>query len=378
MESKLFSIGDIVALKTHPYFDGNTNVIISGDHIMLSPLMIVIEVYKSKQRFGGIKTDIYKYKCTYFSPKSYKFIPAEVDEDDLKLVVKCSSSINKNCLKRGDQVLFKTAGMELGKKKSSLTYEDNSVNGGIGSTVINSLLSFLPPVMQVVDFEPHKSKHALTDKKLIPIRDVPSFDLKFNYFDPTDDKIASYVLPIEALQLIDNVNEETISTLSSVITKNGYVNIKSVSGLTLAKPRNIAYRNGYYYLRAYDYLSNKVEENEISTDTVYSVIKSPFILEVPKFDIAHKPEAATPQFIIKEIVTAVNDASAANAFIRIKYKNRNEQLSYRTIKNYEIIDVKEGALNISYLVGYCLLRKAIRSFRVDRIQNLQQLILPFK
>lgn len=378
MESKVFSIGDIVALKTHPYFDGNTDVIISGDHISLSPLMVIVEIYKSKQRFAGVKIDIYKYRCTWFSPKHYKFIPAEIDEEDLKLVVKCSSSINKNCLKRGDQVVFKTASIELGKKKSSLTYEDNSVNGDVGSTHINSLLSFLPPVMQVVDFEPHSSKHALMDKKLLPIRSVPSIDVKVNFFDPTEDKIAGYALPIEALQLIYTVDEKTIINLTKIVDKGGFVNIKTISAVTIAKPRNIAYRGGCYYLRAYDYLSNKVEENEVSPDIKYTLLKTPFSIEVPKFDIAHKPEAATPQFIIKEIASAIKDASVANAFVRIKYKNRNDQLSHRTLKDYEIVDVREGTLDVSYLVGHCLLRNAKRSFRIDRIQNLQQLNLAFK
>jgi hypothetical protein len=378
MVSKLFSIGDIVALKTHPYLYGNTNIIISGDHVMLSPLMVVVEIYKSKQRFAGVKTDIYKYKCTWFSPKPYKFVPTEIDEEDLKLVVQCSLSINKNCLKRGDQVVFKTAGLELGKKKSSLTYEDNSVNGGVGSTLINSLLSFLPPVMQVVDFELHKSKHALTDKNLVPIRDVPSVDVRFNYFDPTADKIANHVLPIESLQLIENVDEKTIATLTSIIENRGYVRIETNALLTIAKPRNLAYRGGFYYLRAYDYLSNKVEELEVNANTIFSFIKSPFSLEVPKFDIASKPEAATPQFIVKEIITATKAALAINAFIRIKYKNRNDQLSHRTLKDFQIVDVKEGTSDVSYLIGYCLLRNANRSFRIDRIQNLQQLSLSFK
>ncbi|RKR84269.1 WYL domain-containing protein [Mucilaginibacter gracilis] len=378
MESKLFSIGDIVTLKMHPYSDGSTEIIISGDHIMLPPLMVVAEIYKAKQSFSGVKSDTYKYRCTWFSPKPYKFIFAEIDEDDLKLILKCSSTINRNYLKRGDKVAFKTAPIELGKKKSSLNYEDNSVNAGVGSTVINSLLSFLPPVLQLVDIEPHKSKHALTDKKLTPIRNVSALDVRINLFDPTDDKISGYTLPLEALELIEEVDASTILALSQIIKRSGFVNIKTEKLETLAKPRNIAYRGGYYFLRAYDYLLNKVEEFDIVQATTFAKIKSPFIAEAPKFDIVHKPEAATPEFIATEIADAIKDALASLSYIRIKYKSRNDQLSHRTLKNYNIINVKEGSFDVNYLVGYCLLRHDNRSFRIDRIQSLQKLDLSYK
>lgn len=378
MEPNFFSIGDIVSLKTHPYLEGNTDIIISGDHIMLTPLMVIIEIYKSKQHFASIKTDIYKYKCTWFSPKSYKFILAEIDEIDLKLVVKSNSPINEDHLNRGDKVVFKTANIELGKKKSLLNYADNSIDGGVGSSLINSLFSFLPPVMQVVNFEPHKSKHPLIDKNLLQIRIAPSINVKFSYFDPTYDKISIHTLPIDALELIEQVKEETIISLTKIIRKEKYLIIKTDLTKTIAKPHHIAYRSGYYYLTFYNYLLNKVEETQIKSGTTYELIKNSHNVEVPKFDIAHEPEAATPQFIIKEIVSSIINAKDANAFLRIKYKNRNNQLSYRTIKEYDIVIIGENSLTVSYLIGYCLKRKAKRSFRIDRIQNLQQLNLSFK
>jgi len=377
MESKLFSIGDIVTLKVHPYGTESTEIIVSGDHIMLPPLMVVVEVYKARQSFGGKKSDIYKYKCVWFSPKPYKFIYAEIEEEDLKLIIKCISSINKNNLKRGEKITFKTASVELGKKKSSLTYEDNSVNAGVGSTVINSLLSFLPPVLQVVDYELHKTKHAVTDKKLTPIRDVPAIDVKFNYFDPTGDKVSSHILPIEALELIEDIDSKVIAMLMKNIARSGYLSSKTPKMETLCKPRNIAYRGGYYFLRAYDYLSNKVEEFEIQPLTIFTTIKTPFIDQAPKFDIISKPSAATPDFIANEILEVIKKALTSTLFIRIKYKNRKEQLSHRTLKNYDLVEVKEGSFNVTYLVGYCLLRHDTRSFRLDRIQSMQVLDLKF-
>ncbi|WP_130857905.1 helix-turn-helix transcriptional regulator [Olivibacter jilunii] len=378
MESRLFSIGDVVTLKAHPYIPECSEIVISGDHIMLPPLMVIVEIYKAKPSFGGKKVDTFKYRCAWFSPKPYKFIYAEIEEEDLKLIAKCTSSINKNILSRGDKIVFKTASIELGKKKSFLTYDDNSLNNGIGSTVINSLLSFLPPILQVVDHQPHKTKHALKDKKDADIRHVPSLDIKFNFFDPTSDKVSSNVLPIEALELIEEVNPETISTLTRCIKRSGYLTVKGTNTKTVCKPRNIASRGGYYFLRAYDYLSNKVEEFEIIPSNTFTVSKTPFLEEAPQFDIVTTPTAATTQYINLEIIEVIKKAASTSSFIRIKYKNRNDQLSLRTVKQFEIVEVTESTLNVVYLIGYCLLRQDRRSFRIDRIQNVQTLDLSFK
>ena len=377
MESKLFSIGDIVTLNAHPYTPESTGIVISGDHMMLPPLMVVTEVYTAKQLFTGEKTQTYKYKCAWFSPKLYKFIYVEIDEIDLKAIVKCTSYINKHLLKRGDKIIFKTAGIELGKKKSSLTYEDNSLNAGVGNTVINSLLSFLPPVLQVVDYESHITKHALTNKEKKRIRDVSAADIKFTFFDPTTDKVVTHVLPLEALELVEEVSSELISKITKCISNSGYLNFKKLKVETLCKPRNIAYRGGYYFLRAFDYLSNKVEEFEINESSTFNIIKQPFIEEAPKFDIRINSNAATSISITNEILNLIKRAATNSYFIRIKYKNRNDQLSHRSIMNFELVEAKGDSSDVIYLVGHCLLRRDLRYFRIDRIQNVQMLELKF-
>ena len=378
MESKLFSIGDIVTLKTHPYIINNTTIIYSADHFMLPPLMIVTEIFKAKQSFKGVKLNCYKYKCIWFSPKSYKFIDALIYEEDLKLIFKCSKTINKNILKRGDKITLKTTSYELGKMKSSLTYEDNSMTSDTGSTSISSLLSFMSPILQVTDLESYKCKFALEDKKLNQIRIVSAYDVKCILFDPNNDKVSEYTLPIESLELIVKVDETIMVTLKHVIDCNGFLRIKYGKFETLARPRNITYRGGYYFLRAYDYLSNKVKEFEIKDCSTFEQIPSPFTSEAPQFDITNKPEAATARYIANEIMVAIKDALTNFSYIRIEYKNRNGQISQRTLKNFDFINVKEDDLEVCYLEGFCLLRQSKRSFRIERIQNIQILDLSYK
>lgn len=159
MESKIFSIGDIVTLKSHPYILDNTSVIVSGDQLSLPPLMIITEIGKSSYRSAEKKHDTYKYDCIWFSPKSFKFESAEVYEDQLKLIQKAKPVIEAESLERGLKANFKTVSFELGKKKSVLSYDDNSVGNGAPNTAINALLAFLPPVLQCLSPEPYKSKH---------------------------------------------------------------------------------------------------------------------------------------------------------------------------------------------------------------------------
>jgi hypothetical protein len=75
-----FSLGDIVALNSHPYDQFLTSVIISGEPQLLSPLMVIIEVlndtrnqYDEKTGEEISKTGNSQCKCIWFSNKSHQF-----------------------------------------------------------------------------------------------------------------------------------------------------------------------------------------------------------------------------------------------------------------------------------------------------------------
>ncbi|WP_316795100.1 WYL domain-containing protein [Pedobacter agri] len=377
MESKLFNIGDVVALSTHPYFDNGFNVILSADHLLLSPLMVISEIHKSTFTFRGKKEKTFKYKCLWFSNKTNTFEHGEIEESDLKLVLSSETTINKNFLTRGQRVAFKSTQMELGKKKSSLSYDDTTITEHAGSSTISSLLTFLPPIMQVVDILTHISRHQIENKAKEEIRKVVSFDVKLNYFDPTNDKLGEVILPLESLELIQETDVKTLKLLNLAIKVSRHLLVNWDGKTTILKPRNLGYRSGQYFLRGYDLLSNSIEEFAIMGGLELKPIRKPIIKAAPSFNIKTTPAAATPTYIENEIIALVNDAKAYSSYIRIKYKNRNDKISHRTIKNYEIISVNEIGKDVSYLIGNCLLRHDNRSFRVDRIQSIEQLNLLF-
>ncbi|WP_431216295.1 helix-turn-helix transcriptional regulator [Puia sp. P3] len=94
-------------------------------------------------------------------------------------------------------------------------------------------------------------------------------------------------------------------------------------------------------------------------------------------DLKSAPESATFDYIRKELINAIHDGIAAKSYLLIKYKSKNDNITTRTIKEYALVEVSEDESPVLYLVGFCLLRQAVRNFRLDRIQNLKELELYF-
>ena len=376
MESKIFSIGDIVTLKAHPFVSENTSIIVSGDHLSVPPLMVVIEISKSSYKVDKKKIDAFRYDCMWFSSKSYKFEVSEIYEDQLKLIQAGSKPLDINIATRGNKLNFKTVNLEVGKKKSTISYDENSSNSVINTTV-NALLSFLPPILQFIGIETYSTKHPLTNKEEV-IRLIPSSAVRIGYFNPIDNNISEYPLPFEVLEFIEQIPEKRLAEIQKIIEKSAHLKIGIGSKRTIIKPKSIAHRCGYYYLRGFDYVSNKVLEFELKSTTKLKDISNPILEEAPKFDILREPKSATSSFIFKEVTDLINKAIGQNAYIRIKYLNRNEQLTHRTVKNMQLVNVKEGKDDVIYMIASCLLRMEKRTFRVDRIQNVQLLNLNFR
>lgn len=365
MEPK-YKIGDIVSLKSHPYLTDITNVVVSGDHIAITPLLVVTAAYKISHQIMGEekKEDHIKYKCIWYSVKSSKFKEATILEEDLKVIQKNASNISHETLKRGDRLIMKSSPLELAKRKSSLTQNEDS--GDSGATTISALLSHVSPVLQVIELEASSKSNALISS---------AWNVKCLYFDTIGDKFSECVLPLDSLAILPNI-DNTITEIQKSISTGKYLLYSIDKIKTIVRPKYITCRSGSYYLKAYDYILNRSIELEIGNATM-SEINKPFEVNLPSFDIEKKPEAATKEFITEEIRQAIETAKGKNAFIRIRYKNQNDQLTTRTVTKFKLVTVTEGANSVTYLLGYCWLRKAERAFRVDRIQDFQELTLSF-
>lgn len=368
-------LGDIVTLKSHPYLYDIGNIIISGESLHLPPLMIIVEIFESIKKEEN--KFVAEYTCLWFSSKTHKFERSKIKGAFLKLIFKAKPSIEPQQLVPGDLVSLATVDYELAKRKSAQHYEDTSINQGNGNTTINALLSFLPPILQCVDIKEIKDKTSETvSKGGSSKRTSGQYAVKCLWFNNIFERFSEELIPLEALKMISVINEGIIDLIAKSISLNKTLKITNES-VHLIKPRSITSRSGYYFLRGYDYIVNSIIEVNIKGNDTIQVLDTPFTAIAPELDIAKHPNSCTAEFIFNELVDRIKESDVKKAFIRIKYKNRNDQLSTRSLKDYKIVEGIEGDNKLLYLVGYCMLRKSTRTFKISRIQNFQQLDIQF-
>lgn len=379
MSSQILKIGDIVSLKSHPYLNKITTIVISGEPLLSPPLMVVTEkvALKSNNTTDVDDATNYEYVCTYFSSKLHTFEKIKIKGVHLKLIIEATNenSVSIDEVFPGVTVTLKSMDYELAKKKSSFTFEDTSLQNGSDSTTITALLTYLSPTLHVVSIKEHKTKHP-THNKHQEVRVLPTWDVKCFWYNSHKEKMSEEIFPLESLKIVVPADEEAIEKIIEIITKSSAVEITEPNASYLIKPRIINYRSGYYFLRGYDYVLNRITEHKIAYPHIFKEVGNHILNKVPSFDIKTNPIAATKDFIANEIKAAVESAETQKNYIRIQYKNRNEVITLRTLKDYKIVEVDEDGKKYSYIIGFCCLRMAERSFRIDRVQQLD--ILNFK
>ena len=77
---------------------------------------------------------------------------------------------------------------------------------------------------------------------------------------------------------------------------------------------------------------------------------------------------------IKRLIT---EGLQEEKYLRIRYKDQNNNLTIRTLKNYSIEIININDTPIEYLAGFCKLRKDERHFQLDRIQSVEILNISY-
>lgn len=381
MDSEVLNIGDVVSLKSHAYLTNITNIIISGEPLLLPPLLVVTEKVTIQPSINnnGSKEETYEYICRYFSSKQHTFETIKVKALHLKLIIANEerNAISIDEVFPGAMVTLKSMDYELAKKKSSFTFEDTSLNHGADNTTISALLTNLCPTLHVISVKKHTTKHP-THNKEDEIRLVPSWDIKCFWYNSHKEKFSEEIFPLESLKIVIPVDQGIIEKIMEIISKSSVLEVTELNDYFLIKPRIITYRSGYYFLRGYDYVLNRIVEHKIAYPNTFNKVERPVLKKVPSFELKSNPTAASREFVVNEIKMAVLAAKPQKNYIRIQYKSRNEIITLRTIKDYDFIEAEEDGKKHNYLVGFCCLRMAERSFRIDRIQQLEELNLKFK
>ena len=371
-EKHPFKLGDVVALSSHPFTSSNHSILIGGEPQLISPSMIIIEIIGDSQnlydenignQIQGKGGSTAQCKCIWYSSKSFQFEEAwlsskllkKIEAEDTSIFKEKDSNGKYKHLQIGTLVTLCTAQLELNKLKSSYKYE-----GGRERSSINPLLSFVSPMMQIIGTAKNESKEPLFDSKTgNKKKEVSELLIKCKWFNPSSEKMSEKLIPMEALSIIPKINEVKLSAITSFIEDEEHIVIKFKKRETIIKPQNIRYTHGFYTLTGYDYLSNKVEEFPI--DERLSIPENGIdriLINVPNF----QDDELKLKGFDEQLKTIIALAKNSKNYIRIKYKDRNDNITVRTIVDFETI-TNEG---VNYLVGKCLLRDAMRNFVISK------------
>ncbi|MER2998958.1 WYL domain-containing protein [Pontibacter populi] len=390
-----FSLGDIVAIKTHPFIEGIDNVLIGGDPSLLSPLMIIIEIVKENEEICDQKTghqvrSEFKCLCKWFSHKNYSFEEKWLNHEQLKIIRKANTIVDEAELSYGREIIFSTHELESNKKKISTQFEDiyfsdNSTKHALKNNVtINALLSYQPPIMQVSCVKQNEVKEPVYDKKKgHEIRKVSKLVVKCLWFNSSLNKYSEEFLPIEAITIINNSSsiEKILKQIEEAIQTNKFLRFsREGKEPTIIKPKSFIYDGGYYKVRGFDYFLNRFGNFKVNDIIKWDILKSPFIEKAPDFNFINSAtdlnENSFQDHITDSIEKLINKAHSSNQYLRIQYKNRQEKLSTRTVKVCNLFTSSNQKL--IFVEAFCQSKEEERIFRIDRIQQAEILNLDYQ
>jgi len=363
-----FQIGDIVALSSHPYFEGIDTIIQSGDPLQQSPLMIIAESIEVKRSDNSTNLlSPLQHKCFWYSQKSNSFEHTWISESILKLIEK-SKDILDFIPEVGTKLLFRTTHMELHKRKSSLVVDSSLKNSH--STQVTSLLSFVPPMLMVSGYINKDSKSGIvTELEPSSIKDY-NF-LKVTWFNFSQDKISEGIIPVSCLKVLPESATDLIQQLQEVINKQQYIAVNIGSVQTIIKPLSIHFLCGYYFLKAHDFLTDSELNNiAVSDIKIKQIYKSHILNKAPAYDFK---KGKKPTLYAEDVI---QKAIKKGKYIRIKYISRNNVTSVRCIREFSIHKFKDKKEKISLLTGHCLTKLDTRHFNVDRISWVEMIDFP--
>src|SRR5690554_4298462 len=333
-----FQIGSIVTLKSHytrgekDYLD---NISIAGDDKSISPYMMVTEILKeTKNKFdedtgeNTIQKNSFRLKVIWFNAKTYEFNKKWISSQFVDVV---ENELKNIKFSKADQVILKTNQLEIKKKRISIKEEE--WNTKISKS---SLLSFCAPEMVVIGKSTFKPKDPLFDKVTNErIREIPTDQIKVQFYNPLADKYSEEILPIECFEIADVKS----SNLDKLINAN-QDDQKLVSfNDQLFSVKNISYLHGIYMIQTKNFVDETVESfmlheivnlKELKINDVIGGLLAPFWTDNNHTSVNHF-------FAEKAVANAEGDKHNIREFINnkifyIHYKNLKGKFTKRFIK----------------------------------------------
>ncbi len=392
MENSDFKIGSIVALKSHPFEETTTNILISGEPLHLSPLMVIVEMlFDSKQKFGenkgaevtSLKSE--QCKCIWFSSKAQQFEDAWIS---LKLLKIIRVAVRENDdepsiadLKHiGSTVSLITTKLELGKRKSTIEHFDHSDSN---KKKISALLSFVCPPLEVVGYSVPETKESIIDTKTgKQKRFISKLLIKCKYYNSYSEKFSEALIPVEALMPVPAIDPAFLAQLTNLSSSGFFtypmqnVNDKDDHNITLATLGNVNCRSGYYYIDVHDVVNNHSFEVPINELAQFREFENKNKLHSKYGFVTVKKGAISFEKVAYQEIIDIQKKiknQGRNILYKIKYVGVNSRkstvrfISHCTLHDeYDIV-----ASPYQYIVAFCHTKNAIRCFRTDNIEEIQ-------
>ena len=368
-----FSIGDVVSFVSHPFITETNNIVISGEHMMIPPIMVVIEV---TDHSSAPTPQSNKYKCLWFSTKQNQFKESNFLENDLKNIETEIVDVSKMVI--SDKVALKTLNIELGKRRSFLNTE-SSHSGQKQLNNISALLTFISPIMYVVEIKPFDSEKIKKASEVTSHTKLyPSTLVKCKWFDSVSEKFSEAFIPQDALLIIPEVDKKLIIRIEKAIKRDRFLNLDGI----LFKPSQFSNRSGTYYLTGFNHITQQNQTINVDDLPAIKILKKTFLATAPFYSVRKKgvkkilSQSQTVRDLIKQAIGRVN-----NNYITIKYIDKLDIVTKRTISEYEIVIGEDEASSsrkmIEYVKAYCHLRNDIRHFKLDNILEANEINISF-
>jgi len=300
-----FTVGDAVVLKTHPFLSSITDIIISGEYLMIPPIMIVTEIINHGDE-PAEKPIVNKYKCVWFSSKRNQFQESNLLETDLR-ALGIDGALSDQLIP-GVLVALKTQPLELSKERSFL-HSELSGNSSKKTNSMNGLLTFVSPVMALSEIVKNdKEKDNKTSPDIKRKKHYAEYLAKCKWFDAAGEKFSETFLPLQALIVLPEPPHQLLETVENAIVNDLYL----ITEDTIIRPIQISNRSGVYYVTYLDYILNKNSNKKVADLVTAKTSKNPFKAHAPIF----KKRKKAGKNILK--LTTDIETTIANALRRKK------------------------------------------------------------
>lgn len=389
-----FFTGDFVCLKNHPYFEFNSTIKISANAEMTPPVMVISEVLDKNEFDSTTGQNIERqFKCYYYSHKDGKYHDKWIKEYEIKKLTASNTYLDLDSLKTiedydleflkkkyiGKTICLKSIDFELTKKK---VFIDSS--NGKHTNKENNHLSFLPPVMTIIDILKNKDeKRYSTKNKGIIEKDCAKYLFKCKWYNPITTSYSEELLPSNILGLIKNkqysqnslkkILDENLLVLSRLDTPLSLENSSIIIKNSLLDIYEIVYNHYYYNINYFDFLFQKYSSSEIEKIHLNLSNNLNFTYTFNKNDVLGEK---LPKINGNTLIQIKESTFIKDQYYLIKYIDRFDNITNRVIRLKGNIKVKQGRVIVSTVIeANCLLRNGkIRHFNIDRIISSQLII----